>query len=173
MIEKSNREKILSLFLESPTKQFQIREACRLSGISLPSTRGYLISLEKEGLVRKLHGNVFPYFAANRESKMFKILKINHWRLKLEESGLLQELRRIYPECIVLFGSCSQGEDTEKSDLDLFVQAGHSRANAEKFEKILQRKISIFFEQDPRKLQKELKNSLANGLVLEGRLDLF
>ena len=173
MAEKSNREKILSLFLESPTKQFQIREACRISGISLPSARNYLISLEKEGLVRKLPGNVFPYFIANRENRRFRALKANHWRLRLEESGILSALNRLYPDCIVLFGSCARGEDTEKSDIDLFVQAGEMDFKLAGFEKQLKRKISLFFEPHPEKLPNELKNNLVNGIVLDGRLKLF
>lgn len=170
---QSNREKMLSLFLESPTKQFQIREACRISGISLPSVRNYLLFLEKEGLVRKLPGNVFPYFVANRENGKFRILKSNHWRLRLEESGILFELKLLYPDCIVLFGSCARGEDTEKSDLDLFVQAKKGEFKLERFEKTLKRKISLFFEPHPENLPKELKNNLANGIVLYGHMKLF
>jgi len=172
-MEKSNREKILSFFLESPTRQFQMREICRLSKISFPSVRAYLICLEKEGLVSRGSGNVFPYFIANRENKEFKILKINHWRIKIEESGLLDELRRIYPDCIALFGSCARGEDTEKSDLDIFVQSKQRDIPLEKFEKILKRKINVLFEPDLRKLPKELRNNLANGIILDGYLKFF
>lgn len=172
-METSNRERILSFFLESPTKQFQMREICRLSKISFPSVRAYLLSLEKEGIIRKGSGNVFSYFIANRENKEFKILKVNHWRIQIEESGILNELGLLYPDCIILFGSCARGEDTEKSDLDLFVQAKQSAISLEKFEKTLKRKINLLFEPDLKKLQKELKNNLANGIVLDGYLKFF
>lgn len=168
MIEPANKEKILYLFFQNPTKQFQMREISRLSQIGLPSVRAYLISLEKSGLVSKGAGNVFPYFIANRESREFKIMKSNYWRMQIEESGLLDGLRNLYPDCMILFGSCARGEDTEKSDLDIFVQAKPSKIQLEKFEKIIKRKISLLFEPDLKKLPKELKNNLANGIILDG-----
>jgi len=71
---------------------------------------------------------------------------------------------------VVLFGSASRGEDTENSDIDLFLQSGESDINVEKYENALNRKISILFESDIRKLGKELLNNILNGHVLYGYL---
>ena len=170
MIQKSNREKILALFFDRPTKPFQLRGISKLTRIGLPSVKKYVETFAEEGLVRKEKGTVFPYFVANRESVEFKILKINHLRLVIEESGLAAELEKNYPDCIVLFGSASRGEDAEKSDIDIFVQGEESKLELAHFEKKLGRKINILFESRMNKLPAELINNLANGIVLRGYL---
>ena len=61
------------------------------------------------------------YFA-NRENEKFKIYKIFHNRIKLEESGLIDYIEKeLYYPTIILFGSKARGDDTEKSDYDLAV----------------------------------------------------
>lgn len=172
-MKPTNREKILSLFFDRPTKPFQIREASRLSGIGLPSVRNYLLSLEKERILKKAEGQVFPYFIANRESRAFRMLKANGLRRRIEESGLIAELGKGHPDCIVLFGSAARGEDTEKSDLDIFAQMRRRETSLAKFGKALNRGINILFEPNPGKLSAELKNNIANGVVLDGYLKLF
>lgn len=170
MIQKSNKEKILGLFFNYPTKPYQLREISKLTKIGLPSVKRYTQLLMGEGLIKKEKGQVFPYFIANRESTLFKILKVANMRLRIEESGLLEDIEKIYPDCIVLFGSSAHGEDTEKSDVDIFVQAKEGKIHTAKFEKFLKRKVAILFEPEIRKLQKELINNLANGIVLSGYL---
>jgi len=172
MYKPSNREKILRLFFDSPKKAFQIREASRLTGLGLPSVRNYFLALEKEGLIKKSPGQVFPFFVANRENALFKRLKVNDLLLRIELGGLVRELNQEHPDCVVLFGSAARGEDTQQSDLDLFVGGKSNELGVAKFEKKLNRKINILFEPKIRNVSKELKNNLANGIVLAGYLDL-
>ena len=174
MVQPSNREKILRLFFDFPNKPFQIRQASRLSQIAFPSARNYLLLLEKEGLLKKVSGPIFSYFIANRESCLFKRLKTNDLLLRIEESGLIRkQLKREHPDCIVLFGSAARGEDTEKSDLDIFVQMKRKKFVLNDFEEVLKRNINLLFEPDLSKLSPELKNSLANGIVLDGNFAPF
>lgn len=89
-------------------------------------------------------------------------------------SGLLDYLETEYtPNCIILFGSGSRGEDTEESDIDIFIQAEENELNLQKYEKKLNRKISLLFEPKIDALSKELLNNLINGQVLSGYLKVF
>jgi predicted nucleotidyltransferase len=173
MIQKSNREKLLALFFDSPTKAFQLREMSKLTKIAYPSVRVYTHTFVKEGLIKKEKGNVFPYFIANRENIFFKILKLNYLRFYLEENGLIDELEKTYPDCIVLFGSASRGEDIEKSDIDIFIQGEEVEIDQERFEKKLKRKINLMFENKINNLPNELINNIANGLLLRGYLKVI
>lgn len=173
MLQKSNREKILSLFFDRPTKPFQLREISKLTNIGLPSVKNYTETLVKEGLVKKEKGSVFPYFIADRDSKLFKALKINHLLLSLEESGLIPELEKSYPDCIVLFGSSAKGEDIEKGDIDIFVQGEDPKLSLSGFEKKIKRRINLVFEDKIDNLPNEFINNLANGIVLRGYLKVI
>jgi predicted nucleotidyltransferase len=77
------------------------------------------------------------------------------------------------PGCIVLFGSYLRGEDTEESDIDLFVEADKKEIRLERFEGLLKRKIELHFRRDFGKISKELKNNIINGLVMQGYLEAF
>lgn len=67
-----------------------------------------------------------------------------------------------------MFGSASKGDDLEESDIDLFVQAPEKKIKLAKYEKLLKRKISLFFEENFSRLSKELKNNILNGNILKG-----
>jgi len=72
-----------------------------------------------------------------------------------------------------LFGSASIGEDTEQSDIDLYVDSKTKELNLEKYKKLLKRKINILYEEDFNKISPELKNNLINGVILKGYLKAF
>ena len=74
------------------------------------------------------------------------------------------------PQSIVVFGSYQKGEDTEDSDIDIFVEANEEKINLEKFEKLLNRKIQLHFNPNFKTYSKELKNNIANGWVFGGYL---
>ena len=172
MYKLSNREKVLKLFFDSPTKKFQIRQISRIIGLGLPSVRNYLLELESDNLIKKSPGQVFPFFVANRENRLFKCLKVNDTLLRIELSGLTTCLENIHPDCVILFGSSARGEDTEKSDLDLFIQSKPQNMNLTNYQNQINRKINVLFEPKASKLSLELKNNLANGIVLSGYLNL-
>src|SRR3989344_31051 len=153
MLQKDNRHKILGIFFDDPLPEgigFQLREISRKTKIATPSVKNYLNELEKEGLIFKtkhrIHG--YPVYYANRDGENFKFLKKLDNILRLRESGLLDYLSDYsMPEAIILFGSAARGEDIKDSDIDLFVLSKEERLNLNKFEKILGRRINIFFSQ--------------------------
>jgi len=170
MVTKSNREKILELFFQDPTKHFQLREMSRITGIGLPSVKKYAETLVEEGLIKHEKGDVYPYFIADKEDELFKTLKLNYTLVALLEIGLISKLKEDYPDCIVLFGSAAKGEDTIKSDLDIFVQSGERKTVLAKFETKMKRRISLVYESEIKKIPNELANNLANGIVVYGFL---
>ena len=77
------------------------------------------------------------------------------------------------PKKIILFGSSSIGEDIETSDIDIFIQAKEKKLNILKYEKLLNRSITLFFEENFSRLNKELKNNILNGIILRGYIKVF
>ncbi len=171
MIQKWSRYTILEQFFDFPRKGFLVRELSRDTKIAATAVRIHIKSLLAEGLIHKNTNGLYPTFSAAQESPLFKILKVQNIVLRLTQSGLIDFLEKtLYPSCIVLFGSASRGEDTENSDIDLFIQAKQVPLETRKFEKAFNRKINVLFEQNITKLPSELVNNLANGIVVYGYL---
>lgn len=174
MLEKYSRYRILEEFFDFPLKDFQMREVSRKTRISQPSVINHLKGLLEEGLIKKEKKGIYPTFRANRDDELFKLHKRMNMILRIRKGGLLDYVYdSSVPDVIILFGSASKGEDTEGSDIDLFVQSPEKKLALEKYEKALNRKISIFFEENFSRLSKELKNNILNGIVLKGYLKVF
>lgn len=174
MLQKWSRYKVLKKFFDFPRKEFFIRELSRSINLAQTAVTNHLNALLKENLIIKEKKRLYPVFKANRDNKNFKLLKKQNLVLRLNSTGLLNCLEKeMYPTCIVLFGSGSRGEDTEKSDIDLFIQAKEIEVDLKKYEKGLNRKISLFFEPKLKDLSKELLNNIINGEIIYGYLKVF
>ena len=104
----------------------------------------------------------------NRDNlRIIDLKRIENLKL-LVESGLIDYLRINLPgKQIILFGSYSRGEDIERSDIDIAVMGKEKVISVERFEKMLSRKINFnFYNSMP--TDKNLKNNLMSGIVLEG-----
>ncbi|MEK6882128.1 MAG: nucleotidyltransferase domain-containing protein, partial [Nanoarchaeota archaeon] len=90
------------------------------------------------------------------------------------ESGILEKLEETFPgSSIILFGSYSKGEDTYKSDIDLAIIGGKEKPiDLSSFENLLKKEIIINFYSSFKEIHKELKESLCNGIVLFGGIEL-
>ena len=174
MIQKYSRYKILKEFLEFPLKDFSMRELSRMTKIAQPSVMNHLKALIKEDLIIREKKGIYPTYRANRDNDMFKFYKKFNLILDIQESGLLEFINdSCYPDTIILFGSGSIGEDTENSDIDLFIQSKEKDLNLSKYKKILHSEINLFFEENFSRLSNELKNNILNGIVLDGYLKVF
>ncbi|HLD15140.1 MAG TPA: nucleotidyltransferase domain-containing protein [Candidatus Nanoarchaeia archaeon] len=180
MLQKNNRYKILKLFFENPISNgigFQLREISRKVKVAPPSVKKYLNELEKEGLITKGTLKIFlsyPLYYANRDNNYFLFLKKIDTIQSIKESGLLDYLSdKCMPDVIILFGSASRGEDLKDSDIDLFVQSKEKKLDLKTYEKQLNRKINVFFNDNFNLLSKELKNNIINGIILKGYLKVF
>ncbi len=174
MIQKYSRYKILQEFFDFPRKNFHIREMCRKTNMTQPSVTNHLKALLDEKLIIKENNGIYPSFKANRDNEIFRLYKKTNIMQRIAETGLLKELEDfISPDAIILFGSASKGEDIEESDIDIFLQAKEKKIQLEKYEKLLNRKISLFFKESFGKLSEELKNNILNGVILRGYIKVF
>ncbi len=168
-----NKLKIMKLFFEEPSKNFQIRGISRLTKIAVTSVKNYLRELQKDKLVKKDKNTLYPSYIANQQNRLFRIYKQQFIIFKLYSSGLVDYLEdKLHPRCIILFGSAGKGEYNKDSDIDIFMQTSEKSINLTKFEKILKHKISLFFEEKINKLSNELFNNIINGIRLSGYLKL-
>src|SRR3989338_9979293 len=171
---KNSTNRILQEFFDFPRKEFHMREISRRVKLAQPSVILHLKALLQEKYIIKEKKGIYHTFRANREFEKFKLLKKMNIVLRIQESGLLSYLYdSCLPEAIILFGSAAWGEDTEESDLDIFLACSSQNLQLEKYEKILNRKINVFFEKDISRLSAELKNNILNGVILKGYLKVF
>lgn len=112
-------------------------------------------------------------FYTSGDEKFREVKKIINLE-KLENSGIKERLEeKLRPEAVVLIGSFLEGRDDEESDIDLAIINGRNRdVDLRDFEEELGRDIQLTHVENPREENPEFKNSLANGLVLYGYLEL-
>ena len=166
---KNNTYKILELFIEFPAKDFSVRGLARNLKLSHATVLKYIVDLEKLSLIKKKEATLYPTYFANTESQKYKFYKRNGLVFKINESGLIEYLQKeTLPSTVILFGSGAKATFTEKSDIDIFVEANETKLDLTKYEKKLNRKINLLFEQNINNLSKELRNNIINGVVLYG-----
>ena len=174
MITKDNNLKVMELFFKFPYRLFHIREIARLTGLSSTGVIKIIKKLKKESLLASKKGKVVeevkPDFDGN-----FLLMKRLYNIYSLYNFGLVDFIKKNYefPKAIVLFGSYSNGTDSERSDIDLAVITNSKNIpDLQKFETRLARKINIHLI-DLSRASNEFKNSLANGIVLEGFIEFI
>lgn len=172
MKNTDTKEKITELLFDFPLRTSHIREISRILNISAPSISKAIKQLQKDNMVI-LNKRVIYEVKANIENPKFKQMKIVYNLGKIYSSGLFDYLYdNFYLSTIVLFGSYSKGEDTERSDIDIaIIGSNEKQIKIEDYEKKLNRRINIDFI-DFSKLKIELKESIINGIVLSGYIRL-
>ena len=169
MIQKCSNWVVFSAFARNPKKTYQVRELSREVKLATTSVRLHLNELEKQGLIKKEKVGVYQAYKSNFEDENFRFYKKMYNMLSLKESSLIKELeKQATPDAIILFGSYAKAEDTENSDIDLFLIAKEKQIDLKEYEKKLSRPIQLFFSEDLNKLPKELLNNILNGIVLSG-----
>ena len=166
MKNTDTKERIMEMLFDFPIRRFHIRELSRMLNVSPPAISKAIVQLEKEEMIN-LEKKLAYEISAKITTSFIQKKRIHNLK-KLYESDLVSYLIEKYPfSTIILFGSYSRGEDTEKSDIDIALIGKEKPLEIEKFEKILNRRINIEFL-DLSKAPKELKNSILNGIRLQG-----
>jgi len=170
--------KTASIFFRNPTTLMYLMGISREIRIAHTSVKANLKILVHEKIIteeiEKRGKRRFPAYRANINSQEYRKYKRIYNFSSIIESGLVEYLEeKIMPRSIVLFGSYQKGEDTEKSDIDLFIEAPQSEIEIKSFQKSLQRKIQLYFNESFGALPKELKNNIINGIVLYGDLEVL
>ncbi len=175
MSTEDNTTKVLKLFFDGPNVRLHIREVARRTGLSPFGAMKILKSLEKEGMVLKKTTPVVVEYRGNYDNEKFIALKRSLNIYDLYASGLVSRLVDFYgvPECVCLFGSYAKGEDIKESDIDLAIVTSNKKLpDLSTYEETLKRKISIHLVKDVKKEDAGFINSLANGIVLYGYLEV-
>lgn len=168
-IFKNNTYKILELFIEFPTKDFSVRGIARHLNLSHATVLKYIAGLEKSSFIKKKEATLYPTYFANTENQRYKFYKRNWLIFKINESGLIDYIqKRVLPSSMILFGSGAKATFTEKSDIDIFIEAKETPLDVAKYEKKLNHKINLLFESNINNLSKELRNNIINGVILYG-----
>lgn len=178
MLRKCSILRVAGVFFREPTKEHYLIEVSKKAGLSHTSTKAHLQTLIKLSIIKetteKKGNREFPVFRADINNKNYKNYKKIYNLLELQNSKLIDFLKdALMPKCIVLFGSYQRGEDSEDSDIDLFIECKEEKIDVSKFAKILDRNIQLHFKEDFKKYPKELKNNIINGMLLEGYLEAF
>ena len=170
---------ILKEFFEEPNKEFYIRELARKLKTNHTKIRTHLNKLVKQEYLEIKKDRVYTSYKAILNKK-FLNLKTYYNLEKIRSSKIIGDLEKFYDfPTIVLFGSYAQAIDDQNSDIDIFILSNINKEfNTFKYKKILNRKIEIHlitkkdFE-NLKKNSKEFINSLCNGIVLSGQLEVL
>ncbi len=172
--ELTNTERrVLEYFFRFPGKEVHIRGLAEELDLPYSSVREALMGLERESLLEKDEKSRMTFFSASESDRFLRLKKVHNIN-RIYSIGLVDALdEELRPEAIVLFGSYLDGRDHEESDIDIAVLNGkESSLNLDLFEEELGRSIHLVELDDLEDEEKEFKNTLANGLVLKGYLEL-
>ena len=165
---------ILKVFFEKPTQEFNIREAARLLKIAPATASKELKKLAKKRILTEKKERNLILYKSNIEDEHYQDLKIYYTIRKIKESGLIQKINKQYLKpTIILFGSTTQGLDTETSDIDILIltEKKEDLENKEEYEKKLNRKIQPFIHRTIKDIKNNhLINNILNGITLQGEI---
>ena len=109
---------ILIFLARNPDNQFYLREIAKILNKSVGGTHKTLKSLYKMGFVKENKSGKNLYYQINQMNPSIKNFKI--FMTINELTPLINKFKDV-SEKIILFGSCATGEDTNESDIDLFI----------------------------------------------------
>ena len=175
MKRKDIKKTIAEYFYLHPTAKLRVRGIERTLKLPLPSVIRYCKELQKESLLARISIGAVIFYTASRSETY--LLEKKLYNLKaLYQSGLIEYLKQeLSNPTLVLFGSYAKGEDTEDSDIDIYIET-HSKKqlNLERFKKQLHRKIQIFQHRNIKEISNPyLANNIVNGITLNNYIEVF
>lgn len=177
MLQNYSTWKVARVFFDEPTKQHYLREISKRSGLAHTSVKNHLKKLKDFGIIKEeeLERGERTYPVYKRlENEIYKLCKKLDLQYRLEVSGLIDYIQEeVYPDCIVLFGSAARGEDIEGSDIDLYVQGRGSDMDLSPYEESFNRDVQLHFKEELGSYPDELKNNIANGIVVYGYMEVY
>ena len=168
--------RVARVFFDEPGGQHYLMEISKKAGLAHTSVSQYLRELLQEKVIvrRKERRGLrdFPFFYANIDGENYKSEKRLSNLDYLTSSGLVQWLSDTFqPKVIVLLGSYSRGEDSEGSEIELFVQARGMGVDVSRFEKSLKRKLKLHFSAEFKGFSAEARKNIINGMILRGSIE--
>lgn len=176
MKTKNIKQSIMEYFFINPNAKLRVREIERTLKIPLPSVIRYCRELQKESILTSVKTGKVTFYTGNWGSEKYHLeKKLNNLR-RIYESGLIEYLKQeLSNPVIVLFGSFAKGEDTEESDIDLYIETPSKKEiELGKFEKLLKRRIQEFRNKNLSEISNpHLANNIINGITLNNHLEVF
>ena len=169
------KQTIQEYFFINPTAKLRVREIERALKLPLPSVIRYCRELEKEDILAIAKTGSVAFYTASRSETYLLEKKLYNIK-RLYGSGLVNYLKiELSNPAIVLFGSYAKGEDTEDSDIDLYVETPSTKQlDLEKFKKVLKRDIQIFRHKSLNEITNpHLANNIINGITLNNYIEVF
>lgn len=170
------KEKIKEFFFINPTTKLRVRQIERELKLPLPSVIRYTKELENEEILKKIIISNISIYSANRSSKKYLLEKKLFNIKSLFISGMVDFIiEEFHNPVIIVFGSYAKGEDTENSDIDIFVESQKNKGiNLKTYENRLKRKIQFFIYKNIKGVSnKELANNILNGIIINGYIEVF
>jgi predicted nucleotidyltransferase len=111
-------QELLLFLARSPGREFYLRELAEQIGASVGGCHAALQDLISKHLVNSRTSGRNRYFSVNEGNPSLVSFKVF---MNIQELGEVLSSVRDLVRRVVLFGSCSRGEDTLSSDVDLLV----------------------------------------------------
>lgn len=170
------QQRILRLLFVKSGLQLNALMIAKALEVSQPAVSKALPFLEREEFIKLKKDKESGRFSIELNRDNHKIMQLKRAdNLKLiYESGFADFIEKEFAGAtIILFGSYSMGDDTNTSDIDIAIIGRKDKLiKLEKFEAILGREININFYSSFKKIHKNLKENIFNGIVLYGGVEL-
>src|SRR3989338_10197492 len=167
-------QEIFSLLCIKAGEKLSQREIAKILNVSPTAVSNSTKKLKDSNLIKVEKTKTINFVSFNRDELRAVDLKRVENLKNLYISGLSDYLEKeLAGSTVILFGSYSKGEDTNTSDIDMAViERKDKMLELEKYEKILNRRININFYDSWKKINENLKNSILNGIILHGGVEL-
>ncbi len=173
-------QKVLQWFFSFPESEIGLSDLSEALKISKTTANRIVTQLSEEGFLGiKVMGRIWR-ISCNPEHEYNYTRKVSYNLSMIYESGLIEEIHRRLPNprAIVLFGSYRKGDDTDKSDIDVAVEVLDNEDVRIEQLGILplfghrENVVVNLFIFSRNKVDMNLFSNIANGIVLEGFLEV-
>ena len=167
-------QEIFSLLCIKAGEKLSQREAAKILNVSPTAVSNSTKKLKDSNLIKIEKTKTINFISFNRDEQKAIELKRAENLKNIYLSGLSDYLEKeLAGATVILFGSYSNGEDTNTSDIDIAViERKDKMLELEKYEKVLNRRININFYDSWKKIHENLKNNILNGILLHGGVEL-
>jgi len=170
------QQEILRLLFVKTGLILNQRGIAKILEVSPPAIMKALKKLEKKNLIKSKQDRESKRWSIELNRDNYKVLQLKRADnlRQIYESGLIDFLEKEFAGAtIIIFGSYSRAEDTIDSDIDIaIIGRKEKKVDLTKFEKSLERAIFLNFYHSFKKIHKNLRENIFNGIVLIGGVKL-
>jgi predicted nucleotidyltransferase len=128
LLSTVGKVRVLRVLLRHPNRAWTGRELAGASGVSAPQTISSLRVLEEVGLVqRRVIGRAHEWQLVEENVLVRPLERLYSFERDLPvrlEQELAKSLKELGVRRAVLYGSTARGEETDQSDIDVYIEVG-------------------------------------------------